>query len=32
MFNYEQLIQFVACRHLLEEGFSLKRIAGYSNI
>lgn len=27
MFNYEQLIQFVACRHLLEEGFSLKRIA-----
>ena len=27
IFSYEHLIQFLACRHLLEEGYALKRIA-----
>ena len=27
IFTYEHLVQFIACRHLLEEGYALKRIA-----
>ena len=27
LFSYEHLVQFLACRYLLEEGYALKRIA-----